>query len=302
MPLAVAVVGDALMDVTIAPAEPMRPGGDVPAIVRFGPGGQGANVAVRLARRGATTRLAGALGDDAAGRLLREALEVDGVRIEAAAMAATGAAAILLAPGGERTMLSQRVPLLPHVDLAALTAGVDWLVISGYALLEDGALAFARRCAAQQPLRAILGCAVPDARVADWRAAASAARAHLVVLNADEARVLAGADDELEALVAALALELGAAVIVTGPRRASAVAGDIRVTVAAPTDSAGVVDTTGAGDAFAAALIVGLGVAWPPDADALGAAMSDALSIAGEVVGVPGAQGPIASERGGASG
>lgn len=297
MPLAAAVVGDALLDVTIAPSEPMRPGGDVPAAVRVGPGGQGANVAVRLSRRGAAARLACALGDDGAGRLLLGALAADGVRVEAAATAATGSVAILLAPGGERTMLSQRVPVLQHVELGALTAGADWLVISGYALLEDGALDFARRCAEQEPLRAILGCALPDARVAGWRAAASAARAHLVILNADEARVLASADG-VEALAAALESDLGEIVVVTAPREASAVGDEVRVTVAGATDGPSVVDTTGAGDAFAAALIIGLGGEWPPDADALRMAMAAALATAAEVVGVHGAQGPVASERG----
>ncbi|MCA1587675.1 MAG: carbohydrate kinase family protein, partial [Chloroflexi bacterium] len=200
MPLVAAVVGDALLDVTIDPSEPMRRGGDVPAAVRVGPGGQGANVAVRLARRGVTARLACALGRDAAGRVVREALEAEGVRVEAAAAPATGTVAILLAAGGERAMLSQRVPVTPGVDLAALTRGVDWLVISGYALLEAGALDFARRCAAQQPRRGILGCTLPDARVAEWRSAASAARAQLLVLNADEARALADAAAHVTAL------------------------------------------------------------------------------------------------------
>lgn len=298
MPLVVAVVGDAVLDVTLEPSEPMRPGGDVPATVRAAPGGQGANVAVRLARRGATARLACALGDDAAGRLLRAALEADRVRVDATSTAATGAVAILLGPGGERTMLSHRVPVLPDVDLARLTDGADWLAISGYALLEDGALDFATRCAAQPPRRAILGCALPQGRLEDWRAAAGAAEADLVILNADEARALAASDDDdVEALAGALAPELGAVVIVTGPRNAAAAGHDVRITVAPATDGAAAVDTTGAGDAFAAAVIAGLGVEWRPDVAALRTAMTVALSIAREVVGVAGAQGRVASER-----
>lgn len=297
MPLVVAVVGDALLDVTVAAAEPMRAGGDVPATVRLGPGGQGANVAVRLARRGASARLACALGDDAAGRLLRETLAADGVRLDAAVAAASGAVAILLGADGERTMLSHRVPVLPDVDLPRLSAGADWLVISGYALLEDGALEFAARCAAQAPRRAILGCSLPAARVSGWRAAVTDARPQLVILNADEARVLANVDDdEVEALAGAVALQLGAVVIVTGPREASAAGPDIRLTVGV-TAGAAAVDSTGAGDAFAAAVIAELGVFWPPDGPALRTAMSAALSVAAEVVGVPGAQGAVGAER-----
>ena len=86
MPLTVAVLGDALLDVSLDPVEPMRRGGDVPATVRLAPGGQGANLAVRLARRGVRARLACGLGDDPVGRLLREGLEAEGVEVLAASV------------------------------------------------------------------------------------------------------------------------------------------------------------------------------------------------------------------------
>lgn len=293
----VSIIGDALLDLTLAPSEPMRPGGDVPATVRLSAGGQGANVAVRLARRGAIARLACALGDDAAGRLVREALEADGVRVDAVPAAATGAVAILLGPRGERTMLSQRVPFLPDVDLARLADDAEWLVISGHTLLEDGALDFARRSAALPPRRAVLGCAVPAARVADWLAAVSVAKPHLVILNTDEARVLVPAERDAEALAAGLALELDALVLVTAAQLAAAAGHDARLTVDAPTGGPAAVDTTGAGDAFAAAVIAGLGSVWPPDQTALRTAMTAGLSVAQEVVGARGAQAPVTGER-----
>lgn len=296
----VAVVGDALLDVTLAPSEPMRPGGDVPAVVRLSPGGQGANLAVRLARRGATVRLACGLGDDAAGRLLREALEADGVRVLVVPASTSGAVAILLDPGGERTMLSQRVAFLAGVELGALATDAEWLVISGYALLDDGAVDFARRCAALPLRRAIIGCDVPASRVPGWREALSAAQPDLVILNADEAAALvphrgaAAADSG-----AALAGELGALVVVTEPELVAAAGPSLELTVvAAPLDrGAATVDTTGAGDAFAAALIVAVGGAWPPDGDALRTAMTAAISVAREVVAVPGAQASVSGER-----
>ena len=298
MPLVVAVVGDALLDVMLEPAERIRPGGDVPAAVRVGPGGQGANVAVRLARRGATARLGCALGDDVAGRLVREALEADGVRVDSSSAPATGAVAILLGPAGERSMLSQRVPVLPGIDLPRLVDGAAWLVISGYALLDEGAAEFAARCAALPVRRAVLGCAIPDGRLGDWRAAATGAHADLVILNVDEARALAPPEaDDVAALAAALAPELGAVVIVTGPRGASAAGHGLRITLAPATDTTGAVDTTGAGDAFAASVVAGLGDVWPADEGALRAAISDGLSMASQVVRVAGAQGRVATER-----
>ena len=52
-----AVVGDCLLDVTVASSGPIVRGGDEPARIELGPGGQAANVAVRLARGGASVRL-----------------------------------------------------------------------------------------------------------------------------------------------------------------------------------------------------------------------------------------------------
>ena len=53
-----AVVGDALLDVRVTTLGPTRHGSDVPAEVHLRPGGQGSNLAVRLARRGLEVSLA----------------------------------------------------------------------------------------------------------------------------------------------------------------------------------------------------------------------------------------------------
>ncbi|MGH2456946.1 MAG: carbohydrate kinase family protein, partial [Candidatus Limnocylindria bacterium] len=130
------VVGDAGLDVTVAPSRPLRDGGDVPATIRLGPGGQGANVAVRLARRGADVRLVAPIGEDTAGRLLRETLVADGVAVEAQPASRSASVVALLDPGGERSMLSDRRSLNPGGIPAAL-AGASWVHCSGYPLLDD---------------------------------------------------------------------------------------------------------------------------------------------------------------------
>jgi pfkB family carbohydrate kinase. len=53
----VTVVGDCTLDVIVRPVGALRPGGDIPARVAVGAGGQGANVAVRLARQGVPVQL-----------------------------------------------------------------------------------------------------------------------------------------------------------------------------------------------------------------------------------------------------
>lgn len=275
------VVGDALLDVLAQPAEPMRPGADVRGSVALAPGGQGANLAVRLARRGADVELVCALADDAAGRMIRAALVAEGIRLGAIPVDASGAVLVLLDGGGERSMLSQRVPFADAVAVGPRLGG-DWLVISGHILLEAGAAAAIEAVAAEVPHRAVIGCAVPDAALEAWRAAVELLRPDLLVLNAEESGRLPGlARDRL--------------VVVTDAGGATARLGGQRVRVQAPPGPPPI-DTTGAGDAFAATLLVELAGSWPPHEDGMARALAAAAAVAADVTRVAGAQGRLRTE------
>lgn len=304
MPARVVVVGDAVLDVTVAPSEPIRHGGDVPGTVRLGPGGQGANVAVRLARQGIHTELVCALADDVAGRHVRAALEAESVTLVELGADSTGAVAILLDDAGERSMVSRRpglVRALGRADVAGLVAGADWLVVSGYVLLEDGAGGVAARLAGVPIRRVALGCEL-GREAAGWLRALGALRPDLVILNRDEARAATRdaqmampADADLATHVAG---RVGCGVIVTERGRASAAADAIRIAVERTGRDERATDATGAGDAFAAAVIARLEPErWPPAEDALRRALEAALRAAADVVAVPGAQGLTAGER-----
>ena len=289
----VAVVGDAVLDVHVAPAEPVRPGGDVPAAISIEPGGQGANVAVRLARRGLAVRLVCGLGRDAAGQIVREALAGDEVTIHDLGAPATGIVLALLDAGGERTMLSQRVPLLDRLEPAAVAAA-DWTVVSGYALLEDGAAL----TAPESGRTMVLGCALSEGVAGAWELAAARLRPDLTVLNEAEATTLAG-DTAPADLSHALSKRLGGLVVVTSREGAVVTVGSDPVAVAAASVEVAV-DTTGAGDAFAATLLAELiSAPWPPDADRLREGLASASAAATEVTRFAGAQARISGERGG---
>ena len=292
MTTAITVVGDALLDVHVVPARPLRPGGDVPAEIRLEPGGQGANVAVRLARRGLPVRLVCALGADAAGSLLRERLATEGVEVTDLVASATGTVVVLLDATRERTMLSQRVPLAMGLRPEQLV-GTGWLVVSGYLLLERDA---GISGSGESPRRVLLGCSLDAAQASGWMDAAAGLRPHLAIVNADEAGVLAGADTEPSALARHVADRLGVIAVVTHPRGAAASLEGVSVEIAAP--AAGpTVDATGAGDAFSAGLISDLAdVPWPPDARQLERAMASGADLASAVASVPGAQGRVAAE------
>lgn len=278
----VVVVGDAVLDVLTAPAEPMRPGADVPASVHVAPGGQGANLAVRLARRGVAVELVSALGDDPAGRLLLETLVADGVRERRLPASATGAVIVLVDAMGERTMLSQRVPFAAHLLEAPPPDGASWLAVSGYLLLEPEAVAAAAALRGWAARRMLIGCTVPDAALDRWQAAAEALGPDLVILNRDEA-----------ARVPELALDRR---VVTATDGATGTIGEAAASATAPIGEPPI-DSTGAGDAFAAALLAELLDAWPPDESTLRRALEVAASAGAAATRVAGAQARIPGER-----
>lgn len=289
----VVVIGDAMVDVRVAPSEPMRPGGDVPASIGMHPGGQGANVAVRLARRGVRVRLVTAIGDDAIGAWLRGLLVGEGIEVTSVPAERTSTVVLLVDPAGERTMLSQRAELFsPSFELAAIT-DADWLIVSGYALLEPSA---GLSVTGATPRRVVLGCSLGSADVERWVSRAASLSPHLMVVNADEASTLGPGEPDPPALARALASRFGSVVVVTRPTGAvAAVGGDVVETDAAP--GGHVVDTTGAGDAYAAALVADLLDAdWPPPLERLRRAMLAGHRLATAVVGTVGAQARVEDE------
>jgi len=276
----VLVIGDALLDVTVQPAAPIQAGADVPAEIRIGCGGQGANLAVRLARQRVDVELVCGLGDDRAGALVTDALRGEGVQLSPVSVESTGAVVILLDEVGERTMLSRRAPFAAKAKIPP----ADWTLVSGYLFLEADAASLARKVGAVTTRRVVVGCAVPEPSRSAWTAAVAAMHPDLLILNRDEARTLAPIDG------------ISTAIVITAPDVVVASIGEVRVTVHVPAGT-GASDTTGAGDAFAARLLAELlRAAWPPPQAALEAAMTNAAALASQVVRAPGAQVRVAGE------
>jgi sugar/nucleoside kinase (ribokinase family) len=302
--MSVTVIGDTTLDVTVRPAEAPRPGGDVRASIWLSPGGQGANVAVRLARAGVDVRLATGIGDDSAGLLLRTALEADGVAIVRLAAVRSGLVISLLDASGERAMLSDRVTLDPG-SLAAACAGAAWVHCSAYALADD---------ATGDALADVLGSLPPTTRISAGggslpndpalagrvRRRLSTAGVGLLFLGVDEASALV--DQQLPSLPAAadaLARTFPSTIaVVTGGEAGSAAAGPgFAISVPAVEQPSPMVDATGAGDAYAAGVIVRLlGSDWPPDVPTLREAMERGARDGGLASRTLGAQGRTAAE------
>jgi len=300
----VVVIGDATLDLTVRAREPIRPGGDAPANISLGAGGQGANVAVRLARRGVRSRLVAPVADDAAAGLLRDLLDREGPLLELAALAAPRTAMVLalLDPAGERTMLSDRVTL-PVEGLLSRLDGAAWIHCSGYPLADDATGEEVARALGSVPdgIRVSIGggSLAPDpALAARVTARISSARPSLVVFSLDEARALLGdAAVDPAGAAAVLGRSVAIAIVTAGPGGswASHPGGLLEVVPAGAAQESR--DATGAGDAYLAALLaLLLAGPWPPDEGALRQAMRRAGKVGAQVAAAAGAQAHVADE------
>jgi sugar/nucleoside kinase (ribokinase family) len=284
----VLVVGDVATDVVVVLSGAPAPGSDRPAAIRTRGGGAGANVAARLAALGVDVLLAGCVGSDPAGTGLAAELASAGVRTALRTVdgAATGTIVSLVEPGGQRSMLADRganLELRPE-DVPVPPAG-GHLHLSGYTLFGPRGAGLAALTAA-----AAAGCtiSVDPASTAPLRAygvqrwLADTAPATVLLPNADEARLLTGCADVAEAARALAARHPVVAVSLGAEGALWAAGGEL---LHRPAHPATVVDTTGAGDAFAAGLLAAwLAGAGPTDA------LDAGLALAAAVVGRPGAR------------
>ena len=266
------------------------PGSDRPAAIRTRGGGAGANVAAHLARLGVPVVLAGCVGDDPAGAALHAELTAAGVDLELKVIggAATGTIVSLVEPDGQRSMLADRgANLALHPDDLPLPPPGGHLHLSGYTLLDPasrsaGLAALAAAAAAGCTVSVDPASTGPLTTYGVDRWLVDTSGATLLLPNADEARLLTGCADPADA-ARALAREHEIVAVSLGADGALWASGD--TLVHRPAHPTVVVDTTGAGDAFAAGLLA----AWLTGADPV-ASLEAGLDLAADVVRQAGAR------------
>ncbi|MEK6192070.1 MAG: carbohydrate kinase family protein [Chloroflexota bacterium] len=306
-PIRFVVVGDATLDVTVRSPVTASAGSDSPARITVAPGGQGANLSVRLARRGARVDLVAAVADDLPGQQLRDALVADGVALVPLPTARSGIVVSLVDSSGERAMLSDRVSFdaealaSPAVHAALDTA--TWIHVSGYPLADSGSGDALAALAAGR--RAGQVCSVGGGSFAGGNGLLSRlqmTRPDLVLVDRAEASTLLGAGSTTgrlrtaEELAAGLVSTLGGVAVVTDGAGGAAAASGAQTLTMSPSPGAAV-DATGAGDAHAAGILLAVaGGAWPPTTSALRDALQRAGRLGAEVAGVVGAQARVPSE------
>ena len=253
------VLGDVMVDVVARLSGPLAPGSDSHAVIRFHGGGSAANTAAWLAEAGAEPLLVGRVGDDERGATARDELRSEGVEAVLAVDPAlpTGTCIVLVGPDGERTMAPDAGANdgLSDADISdELLASAGHLHVAGYALLRTGSRPAARAAIARALERGISVSVDPSsAALLSPEFLDHAGGAGLLLPNAEEARMLSGESDP-ERAAQALAARFSEVVVTLGADGALWTDGGESVRCeAVPVDA--VVDSTGAGDAFAAGLL-----------------------------------------------
>ncbi|MGH6656605.1 MAG: carbohydrate kinase family protein [Actinocrinis sp.] len=142
-PVAVVLLGDVMTDLVARLDGPLVAASDSPARISVEGGGAAANTASWLAGLGARAVLLGRVGHDAAGRAAADGLRATGVETRFATDPdrPTGTVIVLVEPGGERTMVPDpgANAALDERDLPtdAFVRGAH-LHLSGYTLLRPG--------------------------------------------------------------------------------------------------------------------------------------------------------------------
>ena len=283
-------IGDLALDVIAQLKESINYGNDTASRISTHPGGQAANVSTWITRTNTKAQL---VGNDPVGFALISDLDKYGVEHLNLMRSGrpTGVVVILVDANGERTMFPDNGANadLEVTDLPSLD-GVDGVYVSGYALLDfrsrDAVLAMIKKVKAAgiqiffDPTTTGAMKIVPLAEVLSWVSLMDG-----ILLNAEEALYLGDATD-IESAEKNLQNYTPLVVIKLGSRGAMAVFNDQSIRVPAVTTN--VVDTTGAGDSFAAGFIP----MWLETRD-LEKALSAGTALAAKCVATVGARPPL---------
>ncbi len=228
----------------------------------FAGGGGAHNAAITFARQGFRTAVIGAIGDDLAGKEIVKSLKSEGIRpfVGTREKLGTGYAVILMAPGGERTILVYRgaTDAIRNEDISHAKTKARW------AYVVPGEI----------PL-SVIGSFVSSMKKNGTKIAMNPSRQYLsmkkseieklfgrldaIIMNREEASLFTNVPyreerkifKELDRIVP------GIAVMTDGARGASASDGSYVYRAGIFRDR-GVLDRTGAGDAFGSGFVAGL--------------------------------------------
>jgi fructokinase len=250
---------------------PNTPLADVPGFIKA-PGGAPANVAVGLQRLGLQARFVGKVGDDPFGVYLRDSLAREGVDTRFLLVdrtARTTAVFVAVWDDGRKDLCFYRNPgadmlLSPDEIDARLFDGARCFHFGSIGFIDEPCASAQRRALDIARARGLMITCDPNYRPTLWRDASIARSViqdafqycHLAKISEEEWEIATGTRDLDAGIAAVLAQGVELLVITRGSRSAIATNGDYRIELEPPTVP--VVETTGAGDGFMAAMITRL--------------------------------------------
>lgn len=248
-------IGDLVEDVVVRVTDPLNLASDTPAVITRRRGGSAANVAVAAARLGHGARFVGRVGDDPVGTALVAEIAAGGVDTTAVVRRGrTGTILVLVDRAGERTMLTDRGAsvLLDEPERRWLD-GATAVHVPLYSLAADPLAATARTVIGwAHALGVAVSIDVSSVALIDDVGPAEVRR----MLDTLDPDVLLANADESAALGIEASIGRSVTVVKRGPNPAKLYVGESAIEVAAESIDIGEdLDTTGAGDAFAAGFL-----------------------------------------------
>ena len=281
----IAVVGSIVMDLAIQIKRLPKPGETLLCeSYKLGPGGKGANAAVAAARGGADSVLIGCIGDDAFGQMELNSLGQEGVHLDSIVVrprTCTGLGIAMIDPSGDNTIAV--VPgandyLNPEDIRKGLKSHIDTtnVILVNFEVPEP-VVAEVIRLGNSNNIPVIVDAGPARAYHPDtW------AGAYILSPNDMETATLVGrpiTNDNEARKAARELLDRGprAVVLHRGDRGALIVTEDKEISI--PAFQVSVVDTTGAGDAFAGMLAVSVASGLPLEVAVRRANAAGALAV-----------------------
>lgn len=252
---------------------------------RKAPGGAAANSMRAMAALGATTGYIGKTGTDELAAFYENELKKAGVTPHLIRVPGeTGSSTVLISPDGERTMATYLGPaatLSGDEMQAGIFSRYECLYIEGYLIVNGSLLRRAMELAKICGLRVALDLANFQVVKSNSELLHELIPRYVDILFCNESEAETYTGQPARQAVSTLARQVGLAVVTLGKDGALIGKGDEIIAVAAAGGRA--VDTTGAGDHFAAGILYGLGRnATLPQCGAVGALLAGAII---EVVG-----------------
>ncbi|HMD83245.1 MAG TPA: carbohydrate kinase family protein [Terriglobia bacterium] len=260
-------VGNAVADVLARPVDHLSPSGTSQPLedVALAPGGNSINTAIALARLGVSVRIAAAVGDDRFGQFIRDRVRAEG--IDDAGLVTlpgtkTSTSIVLVEASGERRFLHLR-----GVSAFFSGANLDWGRVEGSRIFHY-ASAFALPAFDETSLEPALkrarelGCLTSmnicwDVR-GRWLKTVQPALAHtdFIFPNREEGQQLTGESEP--AAIASRLRESGVKTVIVKLGAAGCYVESPQGSFTSPGFAVQPVDTTGAGDCFAAGFLAAI--------------------------------------------